>query len=73
VTPASPTELDIGAARPMYAFQELEPEIVEVLARTIRFRPGVFWVGLAAAGVLALVLIHYALAGAARLTRNESR
>jgi hypothetical protein len=73
VVPGSPSALEPAAARPMYEFQGLEPDVVEVLARTIRFRPGAFWAGLAAAGVVALVLIHYGLAALARLTRNGKK
>jgi hypothetical protein len=73
VVAASPTELEPGAAKAMYEFQGLEPDVVWVLAQTIRFRPAVFWVGLAVAGVLAAVLVHYALTGLAALSRKREK
>jgi len=73
VVAGSPSEVEPGVVKSMYEFQSLEPGLVEVLARTIRFRPAVFWVGLAAAGLLAMVLVRYALGGFARLSRKGGK
>ena len=73
VSAGSPSEVGPGVAKPMYEFQGLEWGIVEVLARTIVFRPAAFWVGLGAVGLLALLLIYYGLPGLARLLGKGKR
>ena len=73
VVAGSPSALEPRAARPMHEFQGLAPDVVYVLARTLIFRPMVFVIGLAVAGALAIVLVHYGLAGLAALTRNGKK
>ena len=73
VVAGSPSALEPRAARLMHEFQGLEPSVVYVLARTLIFRPMVFVVGLAVAGALAILLVHYGLAGLAALSRNGKK
>ena len=73
VVAGSPSALEPRVVKPMYEFQGLEPSVIDVLARTLVFRPMVFVIGLAVAGVVALALVHYAFVGLAALSRNGKR
>jgi hypothetical protein len=74
VVAGSPTELEPRATTAMIELQELDPAVMEVLARTLIFRPAVFWVGFVVAGALAAALAYYGLRGIAALTlRNGKR